>query len=543
MQTKIETRIGIVVLLGVAVFVYMGFQIGSFRFDRANYHPYTIYFKDISGLARKAPVKIAGVDVGWVESVSLMDTGPRSVKVKMMLLKEYPLNSDAHAIVRQDGLLGSKYLDIIPGNELLPVLEPGSALTKPSVAPVSTDELLHSFQRIADNIEDVSDSLRESIGGDSGKELLASVMQNIHETTEKTAELSKIIERSFVKNEDKIDSLLDIGNQVKILTDQLSEQVFPSFQESVEKIAGAFDRDFERVATQLERTGQSLERASSGVKEGFDSISNIAIKIDEGKGLLGKLINEEETYYDIKNAIGGVQEYFGRIDRMQLVVDGHVESMHKPAEHYGKFPDAKAYFEIRLYPAEDYFFMIQILSSEKGFIDRWRIDKRYRHLDGRIVDTNCLVLDDDSRLENVFTKERAVIKRNDYRFGLQIGKTFKAITVRLGMFDGQGGLAVDFDIPFPTDKLRWMTSFELYDIHGQNRLDDRRPHAKWINRMYIFENIYMVFGADDFVSRRNASVFGGIGLQFGSNDMKYLLSSFSGMLGSMAGGVDVIPLD
>lgn len=543
MQTKIETRIGLVVLLGVAVFVYMGFQIGSFRFDRANYNPYTLYFKDISGLSRKAPVKIAGVDVGWVESISLMDTGLRHVKIKIMILKEYALNADAHAIVRQDGLLGSKYLDIVPGDPLLPVLEPGSDLGKPSVQPVSTDELLHSIQRVASNIEEVSDALRESLGGDEGKELIGSFVKNIHETSEKTVELSRMLERTFVRNENNIDTLLDIGNQVRRVSDRLDEDVLPAFQESIEKIADVFDRDFERVADQLEKTGSSLEKASAEVREGFENISNIAMKINEGKGLIGKLINEDELYDDISTAANGLREYFARIDRLQLVFDSHVESMHRPAEHYGKFEDSKAYFDLRLHPAEDYFFLVQIISSEKGFVDRWRIDKRYLDLDDCPIDTEKLDLDDEAKLENVYTKERSVFKRNDYRFGLQIGKIFGDIAFRVGMFEGQGGVAIDFDIPFPTKKFRWITTLEAFDFRGWNRIDDRRPHLKWINRMFIFDNIYMVFGADDFVSKENASIFGGVGLRFGSNDMKYLLTSFSGALGGLAGGVEVIPLD
>ena len=49
----------------------MGFSIGVFRFDRGNYYAYTIGFNDISGLVRKAEVKIAGVKVGWVEDIIL----------------------------------------------------------------------------------------------------------------------------------------------------------------------------------------------------------------------------------------------------------------------------------------------------------------------------------------------------------------------------------------------------------------------------------------------------------------------------------------
>jgi len=71
--------------------------------------------------------------------------------------------------------------------------------------------------------------------------------------------------------------------------------------------------------------------------------------------------------------------------------------------------------------------------------------------------------------------------------------------------------------------------------HGWNRRDDKRPHLKWINRMFFMNNIYFTLGADDFASKRNASVFAGLGVRFGDDNVKYILSSMSGAGG--AGGL------
>ena len=118
----IETRVGMLVLGALAVFAYMGFQIGAFRFDTGRYHSYTVYFKDISGLSKKAEVKIAGVKVGWLKEIYLENEDELLVAAQIMVLKEYKLYSNAHAMVRQEGLLGPKYLEIVPGDPLLPPL-------------------------------------------------------------------------------------------------------------------------------------------------------------------------------------------------------------------------------------------------------------------------------------------------------------------------------------------------------------------------------------------------------------------------------------
>ena len=81
------------------------------------------------GLSRKAAVKIAGVKVGWVEEITLI-TGATSrckseakAEAIVMVSHEYPLYQNACALVRQDGLLGPKYIDLESGDALLRKLE------------------------------------------------------------------------------------------------------------------------------------------------------------------------------------------------------------------------------------------------------------------------------------------------------------------------------------------------------------------------------------------------------------------------------------
>ena len=85
-----------------------------------------------------------------------------------MVHHSYIIHNDAYALVRQDGLLGPKYLEIIPGNPLLPKLPTGSTLCNAAVQPVSVDEILQSVQSITKHIEAVTATLENSIGNMEG---------------------------------------------------------------------------------------------------------------------------------------------------------------------------------------------------------------------------------------------------------------------------------------------------------------------------------------------------------------------------------------
>ncbi len=519
-------------LAALGVVAYMGFQIGSFRLDRSSYTAYILFFKDISGLSRKAEVKIAGVKVGWVEDITLITDGVMRAQAKVMIRNEYHLYSDAYAIVRQDGLLGPHYVEITPGDPLLRTLDPGDALTKPSVAPVGVDELLHQFKKIATDVQEVTQTFKEVVGGPDGEIRVRGIVDNLQQTAEKMAIFSEVLERTFVKNEENIDRFLAIGNQVQYLTQRLDQDVFPSFQDGVEKISTAFDRDLDRIANKLESTAEALEQASVQARDGLRNVSSVAEKINDGKGLIGKLVNEDDTYQDLKVAVQGFKNYVTKLDRLQFIFDAHFEGFYRRAENY-EFEDAKGYFDVRIHPSEDYFYLIEIATSEKGFAYRNRQERDYITPDGHIVNPQSVDITNPHTFlmlepEDMYIKREETFKRNTIKFGLQFGKIFGNIALRLGLFEGSAGSGIDIELPFDSESFRWVTTVEFFDLHGWNRRDDKRPHIKWINRMFLMNNIYITLGADDFASKKNASVFAGLGVRFGDDNVKYILGSMSG---------------
>jgi len=527
---NVETRVGLFVLIGLGIFIYMGFQIGAFRLDRGRYAQYSLSFKDVSGLARKADVKISGVKVGWVESVNLIpeDHGMQA-EVDVMIVKDYALYSDAYATVKQEGLLGPKYIEIVTGDPLLRKLEPCEHLNRPSTEPVSVDELLHQFKKIASNVDDITGSLKDVVGGPGGREKLEGIVQDIKVTVERLASVSDLVDRSFARNEEHVDNFLQIGT---------------SFRRSLDRITDVIDRDFNRVANKLEETATSFEDASNEARDGLRNVSSVAQKIDEGKGLLGKLVNEDETYHDLKLAIEGFKNYLTQVDRMQIIFDSYSETMIRRAEGY-KWEDSKGYFNIRIHPREDYFYLLQIATSQKGWTHREYVEIEYYDSKSRLIDkaalqdyplpeipptTDTQAIDTLTRLGFVFDQQKITTKRDAFRIGLQFGKIFGDIALRFGLFEGTAGAGIDVEVPFKTANFRWVTTFEAYDWSGRTRrIEDRRPHFTWLNRMFIVRNLYTTFGADDFVSQKNASIFFGLGLRFGDDDVKYLLSNISGI--------------
>jgi phospholipid/cholesterol/gamma-HCH transport system substrate-binding protein len=533
LQGNTETRVGIFVLGALCVFVYMGFQVGAFRFNKGNYHQYFIYFNDVSGLSCKAEVKIAGVKVGWVEQVHLLAHATISARVAVMIAKEYQLYQDAYAIVRQDGLLGPHFIEIIPGNSLLEVLLPGDTLKKQNINPVSFDELMQTCQKIASHVEHLTDSFKESAPQ------LNSIINNLHTTAEKMASFSTSLEHILKNNENNIDTMLAIGTNIQEVTSQLHNHVLPAFHESIATMAHAFDRDFNSIAQRFDSTSSAIEEFSQHAHTGLHALQSVAEKINDGKGFIGRLVNEDDTYQDLKATFLGFKKYITQFERLQCVYDTHFEGMLRRAENY-EYQDAKGYFDVRIHPNEHSFYVIQCAISEKGFAYRKNIERDYINLQGQpvsfrdnhvIPQTLDTISSNDLFIEppHVLIEREQQFERNTIKFGLQFGKVYEDIALRFGLFEGTAGLGFDINIPFGTDNLRWISSFELFDMRGFNRRNDKRPHLKWFNRIFLWDNIYFVLGADDIVSKRNSSAFFGAGIRFGDEDVKYVWNNVYGM--------------
>lgn len=502
MRIKTETSVGLFILGAIVIFMYMTFQIGVLRFDTARYNKYTVYFHDISGLSKKADVQIAGVKVGWVENVELVNNG-QQVRADIMLIKTYTLYSDAYGIIRQDGLLGTKFLEVIPGDPLLPTVKSGGILMKPSKDPVSVDELLFEFQEIAKNLNTVSESFKNVVGGDIGAQRLENAINGFNQATQNISSFADTVDRVMDRNEQAINNIVA----------------------DLQSFSSDLKRDFPELSHDL-RDG--VDRVATQVSNAAEPIGRVAEKINNGEGVLGQLVSDKDTARDVKKTIEGIRDYFDKVSRLTVIIDTHGETMYGLGNG-NDFEDAKGYFNARIHPTEDYFYYVGIMSSYYGQVKSY--ERHNKFYDENLCELKVENLGDPDSgidLESNAPIVRTTVREFDQMlYNLQIGKVYGDIAFRTGLFESTFGVGVDFDIPFNSDVFRWVTSIEAYDFYGRNRINDTRAHLKWINKIFFTNSIYFVCGADDFISKTNKNAFFGAGLRFADDDLKYYVSKIS----------------
>ena len=240
----------------------------------------------------------------------------------------------------------------------------------------------------------------------------------------------------------------------------------------------------------IDQTIDNMAALSDNIKHASLSLNDIAAKINEGQGTIGKLVNESETsdkfntLLDTANeSLGEVKKFLKKADDLELDFSFHGDYL---AEH-----DAtKGYFGMRLTPNPDKYYLLEGVFAEDDLL--------LPEFDETVEET----FDADGNLltRTLITREKS---QKDILFTAQLAYRFGPVFLRGGLIESEAGGGIDYFAR--EDKIN--LSFETYDF-SRNGLS---PHAKVDLRYRIASGLYVKVGYDDFLESDRASTFAGAG--------------------------------
>jgi len=124
-RNLLETLLGAVVLIVAVGFLTFAYR--SSQVQGNDGYELTARFDKVDGLERGSDVRISGIKVGSVVDQSL-DPETFRAEVRFSLRDDIQLPADTSAAVVSNGLLGGKYLALVPGGDI-EMLEPGDEVT------------------------------------------------------------------------------------------------------------------------------------------------------------------------------------------------------------------------------------------------------------------------------------------------------------------------------------------------------------------------------------------------------------------------------
>jgi len=156
---KFKIRLGLFIAGGLALFVLAIFIIGKQKNLFNPVFKLSTSFSNVSGLQVGNNIRFAGINVGTVDNITIMNDS--TVKVDMLIKKDVRqfIKSDCEVAIGSEGLIGDRLLVITQGTSDAPGVKAGQYLT--SAEPVEIDAIMASLEVTADNAAIISDQLAE----------------------------------------------------------------------------------------------------------------------------------------------------------------------------------------------------------------------------------------------------------------------------------------------------------------------------------------------------------------------------------------------
>jgi len=507
-----ETKVGAVVVTAILGLGWLTYQSGSIsRVDESDTRRLVTELANASGLYNGSKIKMAGVDIGFIDKIQLTKKG--TALVHLAINEDVPLAKNISAQIDSNGLIGEKFIS------LTSPMYTEEALGKdekyiPFVGTSTIDDVGAKFSKIASDLSAVSNSLRTALAGQENQMKLQRIVSNLDAVTSRldvilNDELEEGKVNNIVNNFSSFSDDLS-GNSEEILGNVRTasaslKRILEANEGNTAELISNFTvvaKNLSAITTKLQNDDSTLGQLinkDTKIVDNLDQasmdIAMVTNKIASGEGTIGRLINDEATVEKIESALDSLSGLANRVEQIQTEIDFYGYSI------LGK-DVSKGRFDITIAPRPNRFYLLGVTS------------------DGYAVESK-----DDRTDTDYFGQDFG----NKVKFTAQFGHVYENtlwgndLYIRFGIRDSAFGVGADTFIANDRVKL----SADLYDFGGSNSgNDDGTAHLDLTGR-YFMEDlpIYGIAGVDNALNSDLAAAFVGLGIRFSDDDFKYLLQT------------------
>jgi phospholipid/cholesterol/gamma-HCH transport system substrate-binding protein len=463
-ETWNAARVGLMVVLGLAVTFAVYRYVDERSTAESGYGVYA-YFDDVQGLIAKSRVLVAGIPVGYIESIRL--DGDRA-RVDLRIEGDVTLYEDARVTMRSLSLLGERVLVIRPGTPGLPVIPDGGEI-RVADRGVNTDDIMVTVNDIAQSVKKITAQLERAFGTEEAGERMESALRNLSDALENIKEVT----------DEAGPRIVHIMENVELATDDLSEIIHKRKDE------------IDRGIGEVDDTIASIHRAADQLNAVLADVKEVTGRTARGEGTIGRLTQDEALIDEVEGVAEGLNSFVGGLNRLRTIVELR-------SEYYALTNAFKTYFSIYLKPREGRYFLVQFVDDPRGTVSV----------------SESIIRQSPPPLfyPNEFRRTE-ITRTNRLKFSAEFGKTIGFATFRFGIIESTGGLGLDIKVL--RDRLE--LNADLFEF-------GRRvwPRLRMRAGFEIVKRFWLLAGLDDAINPTR-DYFVGLQLRFDDEDLKPLI--------------------
>lgn len=299
-MTRREVRVGIFISGAFILLALLILFVGDVQelFKKPGYRVYAV-FDSALGLEKNAAVKMAGIKIGLVKDITL---DGRRARVTMSIYPNYRIPHGSRVTLASLGILGEKYVEIVPGKEDT-YYEPEEIME--SLPPISFDQLGTLLLSMGEDVKRVSNSINNVVSKDLGP--------NLKKTLENLQSLTAELDSLLKENREALHQTIQNSAQAVSTLNQQINSVSREVQDTLGEVKGLVKDNRGQVRESLEKLKANLDK----LEETLNSLNHTLQKIEKGEGTAGRLANDPQLYEEAKETISQVKSISSSVSALK----------------------------------------------------------------------------------------------------------------------------------------------------------------------------------------------------------------------------------
>jgi len=285
MKYNKEIKIGIIFAIAAAMF-FWGFNYLKGLNILSSTKQYFIVYDNIMGLSNASPVTVRGISVGNIEKFEF--TSDNKVCITIGITKKYKIAKGTIAKLYNFDIMGTRAINLdVPSSATIYHNE-GDTLAS-MIEKGTIDQIISEFNPIKDKANELLTELNtitSNLAKDENTQRINHTLENLEKTS---YSISSILAKEQASINGSIENIEKISRMIVENNEKISNIIG-----SVESIGDSIKKA---------EISQLINNTNASMKE----LALILNKANEGKGTLGKIVNDDSLYFNLSKSLASLE--------------------------------------------------------------------------------------------------------------------------------------------------------------------------------------------------------------------------------------------
>ena len=296
---SMEIKVGIFLVVCLIVTAGLVIKFGKLESIRAKTYTITVVFPNVAGLVRDANVMYAGIPVGKVKDIRLSEEGELKVRVFLSIYEGYTIRKDAQFVINQSGLLGDRYVDVVPRSATAEALKPGQ-----EVNGMSSVDLTEAMRGVVDVLRQTAGTIARIDEAVRRTDQAIKRFDGVVLTTQNLEHVSATLVNIDAATSNAANAIASL----RVVMDDSRETI----SNTLHTLSGAADNmgvASKRVQKIVADNEDEIHAAAQNLASSMARLNAIVEGVEKGQGTAGKLFTDATLHDEVLKLVQNWRRY------------------------------------------------------------------------------------------------------------------------------------------------------------------------------------------------------------------------------------------